>query len=169
MNENNDFTEYLNNSVAFTSKRLLDLFLLINEQADIVYKKIGIEFPVLVSSTVLFLSRNEKGTLTEISKGLGLSHQLVAQRIKILLKMELIEKRPLKSDKRKTNYELTEKGKKQSEILHLYCKGAEIAFNSLSQDVGVDLHTVIDNAIHSLIKKSFSERYESDENLTEPK
>ena len=84
----NDFAEFINNNAAFTNKRFFDLVTLINEQADIVYQRLGIKFPVVVSSTVLYLAKSKEGSLTEIAKGLGMSHQLISQRIKILLNLE---------------------------------------------------------------------------------
>ena len=157
----NNFAEFINHNVAFTNKRFFDLFMLINEQADIVYKDIGIKFPVVASSTVLYLAKSKQGSLTEIAKGLGMSHQLISQRVKILLNLELITKHPAPNDKRKTIYTLTEKGEEQSKLLLDYCVGAEKAFNNLSETVGVDLLATINKAIVALHDTSFAERYDS--------
>ena len=155
----NHFAEFLNNNVAFTNKRFFDLFTLINEQADVVYKDLGIKFPVVASSTVLYLAKSKEGSLTEIAKGLGMSHQLISQRVKILLNLELIEKRPAPNDKRKTIYTFTEEGEKQSQLLLDYCEGAEKAFDNLSESVGVDLLKTMNKAIEALNETSFAERY----------
>ncbi len=157
----NNFAEFINSNVAFTNKRFFDLFTLINEQADVVYKYLGIKFPVVASSTVLYLAKSKEGSLTEIAKGLGMSHQLISQRVKILLNLELIEKRPAPNDKRKTIYTFTDEGKRQSQLLLDYCEGAEKAFNSLSETVGVDLLATINKAINGLNEASFAERYNS--------
>ncbi len=155
----NDFAQFINDNTAFTNKRFFDLFNLINEQADVVYKQMGIKFPVVASSTVLYLSKSKEGSLTEIAKGLGLSHQLVSQRVKILLNLDLIKKQPAKNDKRKTIYTFTIDGERQSELLLEYCKGAEKAFDSLSESVGVDLITTMNKAITALNETSFAQRY----------
>ena len=160
MSKSENFEKSINQNVAFTSKRLFDLFLLINEQAAVLYEDLGIRFPVNVSSTVLYLSVNKEGSLTEIARGLGLSHQLISQRVKILQKLNLINKKPAENDKRKTLYFLTEEGIEQSRILDQYCVGAEQAFNNLSEDLGVDLHAVLNTAVNSLRDRTFAERYE---------
>lgn len=160
MSQNNTFAQSINHNVAFTNKRFMDFFMLVNEQADVVYKKIGITFPVPVSSTVMYLSANRQGSLTEIAKGLGLSHQLIAQRVKILLDLRLIEKHPARNDRRKMNYTLTEEGLRQSDILLQYCEGAEYAFNHLSEEMGVDMQNLINRAIDALHQKPFYQRYE---------
>lgn len=155
----NNFAEFINNNVAFTNKRFFDLFMLINEQAGDVYKDLGIKFPVVASSTVLYLAKSQEGSLTEIAAGLGISHQLVSQRVKILLNLELITKRPTPNDKRKTIYTFTEEGDQQSKLLLDYCSSAEKAFNSLSETVGIDLLATINKAIAALNETSFAERY----------
>jgi len=158
-----DFEENINNNTAFTNKRLFDLFLLINEQAGNVYMKLGIDFPVSASSTVLFLSVKKKGTVTEIAKALGLSHQLIAQRLKSLLNLKLIEKQPSEQDKRKILYRLTPKGSEQALKLDNYCENAEKTFNELSDEVGVDLQSLINKTISALTSAPFHERYEQNE------
>ncbi|WP_199609628.1 MarR family winged helix-turn-helix transcriptional regulator [Flocculibacter collagenilyticus] len=158
-----DFENYINSNVAFTDKRLFDLFLLINEQADVIYKKLGIDFPVSCSPTVLSLSVKENSTVTDIAKALGLSHQLIAQRLKSLLKLKLIEKQPSNQDKRKILYRLSQKGLEQALKLDKYCEGAEKAFIDLLKEVGVDLQGTVNTTISALKHIPFHERYEHDE------
>lgn len=161
MNNELQFLKELNINEAFLAKSVFNLHLLIQKQADDVYAAKGLEFPVVVSSTLLFLSSVNKASVTQIAKALDHTHQLAAQRIKILLKLSLIEITEDSKDKRATFYKLTKKGVKQSEVLNNYCLEATIAFNSLSDELGINLQATLNNAIQALNKKTLSERFPS--------
>jgi DNA-binding MarR family transcriptional regulator len=95
----------------------------------------------------------------QISQALNLSHQLASQRVKVLVKSELVDGIRDASDKRKTSYYLTPKGQEKSKILDLYCLDAAQAFEDLSSEIGVDIQSVLNSAIAALKSKSFGERF----------
>lgn len=161
MNHEESFNAEIAVNAAFLSKRVYDFHLLINKQADKVYKNKGIIFPVATSSTVLFLSTIDSASLAQIARALDHPHQLIAQRVKALLKLELIEGTQDSKDKRRTLYHLTQTGLIQSQLLNDYCKEAADAFNSLSKEVGVDLHVTLNKACTALERTPFSERFPS--------
>lgn len=153
------FREALEVDAAFTGKMALDFAFLIATQAEDVYKNKGICFPVTVSSTLLFLTRVQAASLLEISAALGHQHQLVAQRIKILLKLELIEANADALDRRRTLYRLTRVGRRQGKILQDYCGEAAQVFIELSDEVGVDLLDALHQASTALQKTPLLERF----------
>lgn len=161
MSRESEFKQSMEQNRAFTAKRVFDLHLLILKQAEDVYVSRGMIFPVAVSSVILFLSTAKRASLTEISKALGQPHQLIAQRVKILVKLALISGVQDPDDKRRTVYEFTEAGLSQRDLLIDYCSEAEVAFGDLSNELGVDLHEVLDKACKALENKSFAVRFPS--------
>jgi DNA-binding MarR family transcriptional regulator len=163
MNQEEKFRQSLTVNKAFMSKRLFDLHLLIQKQAVEIYQAKGMIFPITVSSTILFIASVNGATLTQSAKALGLPHQLIAQRMKILLKLKLVTSSPDSNDKRRTLYKLTKVGKEQLVLLDGYCSEAAIAFNDLSTELELDLHQVISQACEALEAKTFAQRFPSNE------
>lgn len=161
MNIEEQFRKDISKNEAFMAKRVFDLHLLILKQAEEVYSNKGICFPVAVSSVMLFLSSIDAASLAQISRAMGQPHQLIAQRIKILLKLALIEGQQDKNDKRRTLYKLTPLGKEQGQLLDEYCIEAAQAFNHLSAELDVDLHDILDKACKALEMTSFAQRFPS--------
>jgi DNA-binding MarR family transcriptional regulator len=161
MSYEEEFRKGLSVNKAFMAKRVFDLHLLILKQAEQVYTDRGIVFPVSVSSTVLFIASVKGASLAAIARALGHPHQLIAQRVKTLLKLGLVIGRQDSHDKRRTFYKLTKAGQKQSELLNDYCTEAAIAFNHLSAELGVDLHQLLDRACTALDANSFAKRFPS--------
>lgn len=159
MNSSKNFKKDLQSNYAFLAKTVFDLHCLIQKQSDELYLEKEMGFPVLVSSTLLFLSSYGSASLVEIGKALNHSHQLVAQRIKILLKLNLIQGTLDPKDKRRTLYTLTEEGQDKSKVLHLYCIDASAAFQDVSDELGVDIQKLFNNIIVALKNKTFGERF----------
>ena len=110
-------------------------------------------------SGLYFLTNTPHASITDISNALNLSHQLTSQRIKTLLSLELIEGVKDAKDRRKTLYHLTPKGQSKAQILELYCVDAAHAFKDLSNEIGVDIQQVLNQAMNALQRKSFGERF----------
>jgi DNA-binding MarR family transcriptional regulator len=161
MNHEKEFKSSISVNKAFMAKRVFDLYLLILKQAEEVYQNKGMLFPVIVSSTILFLASVKSASLSQTAKALGQPHQLIAQRIKILLKLKMISSSPDINDKRRTLYKLTGLGKKQGALLDDYCLEAAVAFNDLSGELGLDLHQLLNQACEALEQKSFAQRFPS--------
>lgn len=164
MNNDEDFRAELAADAAFTAKMALDFALLVSRQAESVYERKGITFPVTVSSTVLYLTGVNTASLVEIARALGHPHQLIAQRLKILLKLELIKCAPDPNDRRRTVYSLTKEGSRQSVRLRKYCGEAAKVFSDLSDEIGVDLLSALGAAVSSLQQTPLSRRFKATKN-----
>ncbi len=156
-----NFQAALESDSAFTGKMALDLAYLIEAQAEGVYVQRDIIFPVIASSTMLFMDSVESASLLEIAKALGHPHQLVAQRIKTLLNLKLLKAKGDASDKRRTLYSLTSAGRIQTQRLKDYCADASLAFIALSAELGVDLQHVLRNARVNLKQTPLGKRIEA--------
>jgi DNA-binding MarR family transcriptional regulator len=138
---------------SFTPKLALDFASLMEKQASLVYEKMGIVLPVITSSTVCFIGEQKKASLLEIARALNITHQLAAQRIKILLNLEIISASKDLTDKRRTNYALTVIGQKQNLLLIEYLNHAEQIFVEFNKELGTDLMTLLIQ-----VNKSFTDR-----------
>ena len=163
MIKKSEFNNEITSNYAFVAKTVFDLHSLIQAQSEKLYQEKELGFPVWASSTILMLSSVKLASIMEISQGLNLSHQLTSQRVKLMLKLELVEGIEDPNDKRRTLYRLTTKGLEKSKILDLYCFDAEQAFRDLSNDISVDIQSVLNSAIQALTEKSFGKRFPNHE------
>lgn len=143
---------------SFTPKLAWDFAATMEKQAAPVYQQFGLIIPVITSSTLCFIAEHKKSSLLEIARALGTTHQLAAQRVKILLQLELISADKDPDDKRRTNYTLTAKGVKQNELLDKYLLQAEQAFIELNQELELDLMLVLEQVNSCFAKRSLLER-----------
>ncbi|TPH13980.1 hypothetical protein [Litorilituus lipolyticus] len=134
----------------FTPKLALDFSSLIEKQAKPVYERMGLMIPVITSSTVVFFIEHKTASLLDIARYLDIPHQLASQRVKALLKRNVICAYKDTSDKRKTNYQLTEFGIEQGNILMDYLDKADFVFEELNNELGLDLKSLL-----TLLNKSF--------------
>jgi DNA-binding MarR family transcriptional regulator len=143
---------------AFTPKVAWDLASLIEKQAIHVYEQLGIVIPVVTSSSLCFIGQQKKVSLLEIARALDIPHQLAAQRIKILLKLDLILANKDPSDKRRTNYMLTIKGHEQNALLTEYLGHAEKIFNGLNEELNTDLMKILEQTKKSFVERTLHQR-----------
>lgn len=144
---------------AYTAKKLADLINLIVQQVTPVYGQMGMVFPVICSSTLLCLSTRGPASVTEIARLLHHPHQTVAQHLRILTGLGIIEKQPDPNDKRRSEYHLTDLGLKQAALLGTYNLRAADVFQSLSDDINVDLPAVLDAGVKALTKRTMEDRF----------
>ncbi|WP_394222262.1 MarR family winged helix-turn-helix transcriptional regulator [Alteromonas gracilis] len=173
MSAKDKFSIQLKDNNAFLAKTVFDLHSLIQAQSDELYLEKNMGFPVSVSSTLMFLSQYSNVTTMQVATALNITHQLVSQRIKMLLKLGLIEGKADENDRRKTLYSLTATGQQKVQVLNLYCIDAANAFSSLSEEVGINLQSVLNAAIDALRKTPFGKRFPTnsssyDEQLSKP-
>lgn len=145
---------------AYTAKKLLDLAFLIQGQVSKVYARNGMVFPVSCSSTLLHLSKKGPASVTEVARALEHPHQTVAQHLATLSKLHVIEKRTSDTDRRRTEYYLTEFGTAQAHLLHRYNGEAATVFEGLDTDIGADLGDLLDRAIAALYARPMDDRFE---------
>ena len=159
MSTEDKFSNQLKSDNAFLAKTVFDLHRLIQEQSNELYLEKDMGFPVAVSSTLLFMSQQPHVSTMQVATALNITHQLVSQRIKVLLKLGLIEGNTDGNDRRKTFYSLTSRGQQKVQVLNLYCLDAASAFSDLSDEVGVDLQKVLNAAINALHRTPFGKRF----------
>ncbi len=148
-----DMHLYKNYGHSFLPKLAFDFVSMIEKQAGIVYKQMELIIPVITSSTLILIADQGTASLLEIARGLGIPHQLAAQRVKALLKLQVIVADKDSADKRRTNYQLTTLGTQQHQVLLTYLEHADKVFAALTEEFGVDLMEVL-----SAVNKSFVER-----------
>jgi DNA-binding MarR family transcriptional regulator len=146
------------NSHAFTPKAALDFAFLIEKQAEQVYGRFDIRFPVITSSTMHFIGLTKEASLADVAKALEIPHQLASQRIKLLLELEMIQSRADEQDKRRTLYSLTKLGKRQYILLEKYLESAEQVFQKLNEALGINLLDCLQEAKRAFIDSSLNER-----------
>ncbi|WP_124748957.1 winged helix-turn-helix transcriptional regulator [Alteromonas facilis] len=143
----------------FMPKAALDFASMMENQAKPVYQRMGITIPVITTSTIMFIQQHREASLLDIARGLDISHQLAAQRVKTLLKLEVIVAQKDSSDKRKTNYSLTELGEAQCELIEAYMQRADAVFKQINDELGFDLQKVLINLSDSFHSRSLLTRF----------
>ena len=144
---------------AYLGKHAQNLLLKSSDQVKDVYQQRGIVIPVAVSSTLECISRNKGVSLADISKTLNLPHQLVAQRISKLLKLNLAEKRSDPNDKRRSEYFLNSVGEDQACRLRTCMEDMSIIYEDMYKEIGCDLSQMLLSAIDALDRKSLAHRF----------
>jgi DNA-binding MarR family transcriptional regulator len=144
---------------AFLGKHAQDLVIKTSDQIKIVYQERGLVIPIVVSSTLLLIARNQGASLADISKALELPHQLVAQRVEKLLKLELIEKRADPDDKRRSEFRVTKSGTAQAKILEECMADTAQIYGDLYEEIGCDLPKVLLATLEALDRKSLQTRF----------
>ncbi len=147
---------------SFIGKHAEDLGQLIGVQIKPIYESLGILVPVKSCSIVHYLYQNrlsggEGLTLSDLSKTLNQSHQLVKQKLPRLLKLDLINVRQDSEDKRRYLYSLTELGVTQAVILAE--NPLEKVYQHLFDEINTDLNQVLIAAINGLKKQNLMERF----------
>jgi len=145
---------------AYLGKHAQNLIFRTLEQEAEFYEMRGIVFPVRASSTVEMIDRKPGISLSEIGRALGFPHQLVAQRIKILSEMSLIEKRADPEDRRRTGFFLTQIGKKQAKLLQSCVEDISQVYAELYEEIGCDLSAKLILAIRALEDHPIIQRLE---------
>lgn len=146
-----------NNSKSFIGKQADDLSTLIREQIKPIYESLGIIVPVKSCSVIHYLNKFDDLSVTDLAKLLKQSHQLVKQKLPKLQNLSLIEQRDDDNDKRRSTYHLTTEGIQQAKLLD---ENSLISvYQHLSDEVGADLHKVLNKAINGLKQKDLLTRF----------
>jgi DNA-binding MarR family transcriptional regulator len=139
---------------AFAANTLERLVSLIVEQGDALLRDAGLDFPSRAASTVLLLGERARISAADLAKELGQPHQLVTQRIDLLIDREIVSRADDPGDARRRILVLTSKGKRQFKALKARLTLAEAAFAALSAEIGCDLSRAARNAIAALERSS---------------
>ena len=144
---------------AYLGKRLQGLLSLSHQQMQSVYEKRGLIISVEGSSTLQVFSPGARLALADLARILEQPHQLVAQRLQKLVRLDLVIKQPDPTDRRRTEYVLTTDGEHQWQLLSTLMTDAIEVNRGLFDEIGIDLLAALDEAISALHSKSFLERF----------
>lgn len=150
---------------AFLSNLLLRLVDLIALQGDDLLRDAGIIFPSRAVSSVLFIGDRGQVSAADIAKALDEPHQLTAQRIEVLIELNLLKRINDPHDRRRKVLMLSRKGKDQHQ--RLVCRLAEIeqAFLGLYTEIDCDLPTVLERADQALQRVPILERIQKNQKI----
>jgi DNA-binding MarR family transcriptional regulator len=143
---------------AFLANQLRRLVDMIAEQGDNLLMGAGLSLPSRAVSSVLLIGERGQISAADIAKELQQPHQLVTQRIEILIELGLLNRIDDPSDGRRKILELTRKGKRELRLLETCLRDAERVFLSLYQEIECDLLAVTRHAMKVLSSKSILDR-----------
>jgi len=144
-------------SDAFIGKQADDLSNLIREQVKPIYESLGIVVPVKSCSVIHYLYKFDALSITDLAKHLKQSHQLIKQKIPKLIQLGLVTAKSDKNDKRRTTYHLTTAGREQATLLNE--NSLNTVYEHLSDEIGANLHHVLNDAINALKQKELIIRF----------
>lgn len=124
---------------AFLANTLEALIGKIVEQGEELLGEVGIGFPARASSAVLLLGERGEMSAADMAKALRQPHQLVTQRIELLIELGIVARMDDPHDARRKALRLTGKGRRQFELLNRTLEEAQAAFQQLFREIGCDL------------------------------
>ena len=146
---------------AFIANTLERLGGLIVEQGEDLFRDAGLTFPARAASTVLLLGERARLSAADLAKTLGQPHQLVTQRVNLLIELGIVSRTGDSRDARRRILVLTAKGKRQFEELQVRLTLAEAAFTALFNEIGCNLSDVALSAVAALERSSVRDRVRS--------
>lgn len=146
---------------AFVANMLDRLADLISEQSELLLQDAGLAFPARAVSTVLLIGDRGAIAAADIAAALQQPHQLVTQRVDLLIAAGVVERFTDPADARRKVLRLTPKGVDQFERLQVCLAQADRVFAALFKDLGCDLPAVALSAIASLEQSPVVERIRS--------
>jgi DNA-binding MarR family transcriptional regulator len=150
---------------AFVANTLERLVSLIVEQGDVLLRDTGLDIPSRAVSTVLLLGERTRISAADLAKALGQPHQLVTQRVDLLIDLGIVSRAGDPGDARRRILVLTSKGKRQFKELKARLALAEAAFAALSAEIGCDISGAARSAIAALERSSVLDRVRSLERM----
>jgi DNA-binding MarR family transcriptional regulator len=106
----------------------------------------SVEAPVACLSIMVFLSKHGSGTIADVARLDGQSHQLIQSRIAPLEKLGLMGTETDPKDNRRRLMFLTEKGKRDATKIESVSKQVAANFQAMNLELDADLMTLIENA-----------------------
>lgn len=145
-------------SLMLLGKRADELSWLIERQFAPIFEARGIVVPVRSCSLLLHLGQAETASAADLARALGQSHQLVLQKIPVLLGRGLIERRRDPEDRRRRVFRLTSDGHRQVTLITEQSTAIGQLYQELYREIGVDLFDAIGRALTALRKRNLSDR-----------
>lgn len=135
---------------AFVANLLGRLVELIARQGDELLQDADITVPSRAVSCMLFVGDKVHASAADIAKSLNQPHQLVSQRVDVLIGLGFLERVSDPEDRRRKILVLTQAGNDQYRRLCARLAEAEQAFGDLFADIGCDLIDLSEQAIIAL-------------------
>lgn len=146
--------------VVFLGRAVERLSVLIADQSQTVFDRMGIVIPVRSCSLMTVLARHGPATASDLARALGHSHQLVMQKIPKLLRLGLIEHRADRDDARRRVFHLTDDGADQVARFDRSTALLRAAYDGLFAEVG-DVRHCVDRTMDALTATPLDTRIES--------
>ncbi|WP_052215816.1 MarR family winged helix-turn-helix transcriptional regulator [Sphingomonas sp. ERG5] len=118
----------------------------------------GLQAPIQAHSALLFLLERGPASLAEMARTDGQSHQLLSSRLKPLEKLELVERFADPHDARRRPYQLTRSGEAEARTIQAAIGAHARAMEDLFAETGVNLVTVLDDALEALRVRTLRDR-----------
>ena len=139
---------------AFVASRLDRLADLISDQGEEMLADAGIEFPARAVSTIRLIGERGGVSTADIAEALGQPHQLVTQRVELLIDARLLSRLPDPNDGRRKILRFTDKGSEQYATLVSRLERVNHALAKLFQENGPDLLQIATLAIQAVGRAS---------------
>lgn len=146
---------------AFVASQLDCVAELIVKQGEAILEDAGVEFPSRAVSAVLLIGEHGQISVADIADALDQPHQLVTQRIELLIEAGVVDRVPDPEDGRRKILQLTDKGSQQFDRLKLRLDEADKAFSALFKEIDCDLPAMCRRAFDALSHSPLLERVKS--------
>ena len=143
---------------AFLANRLDRLAGLIVEQGDEMLARAGLSFPSRAVSTVMLIGERRRISAAEIARELGQAHQLVTQRLELLIEQRIVRRLNDPSDGRRKQLALTSRGERELEQLLEAVQQTDEAMKRLFEEIECDLAAVAGRAMEALYERPIADR-----------
>lgn len=148
-------------SRAFLPNQLERLVDLATTQGETLLADAGLEFPSRAVSTVLLLGERGERSTADIADTLKQAHQVVTQRVELLMNKGLVERIADPADKRRKVLKLTATGEGQYQRLRRTLALADAAFAELNAELGCDLQALVARISDALKDTPIAERVQA--------
>ncbi|WP_439635918.1 MarR family winged helix-turn-helix transcriptional regulator [Oceanicaulis sp.] len=142
--------------------RLSRLHDLLTVQLQTALTDSGHDLKTHTTGVLNLLHHSGPATITALSGGMGVSHQLVSQRLSPLLQAGLVELEPDPEDGRRKRVSLTDSGKQEAQALQAFLDQLDRVYLELFEELGADLDALIPRAQAALSARSLSDRLKGD-------
>lgn len=158
---NNNYVNTHSYQKAFVANQLNQLADLISDQGEVILKEAGLEFPARAVSTVLLIGEQGEVSAADIASTLQQPHQLVTQRIDLLVTLGIVERATDPQDGRRKVLKLTPKGQDQFGRLGMFLDKASRVFSALFHEIDCDVPSITRKTRKALEQSPLSERMRS--------
>jgi DNA-binding MarR family transcriptional regulator len=138
---------------AFVANQLERLVELIVAQGEDLLQEAGVQVPPRAASIVLLIGEHGEIAVADIAKTLARPHQLVTQRVELLIELGVVKRLSDPADGRRKIVVLTAKGVEQHRRLKARLAQAKAAFATLFAEIGCDLPAVALRAMEALKRR----------------